>query len=159
MEVRIMMRRTWEPFRELDALRRQIEHAFDEYSGWDAPLFRTAFLPGRSARTYPMLNVSEDKDNVYVEALAPGLDPESIEVSVHQGQLRMAGEKPAITADVKPEAYHRSERGAGRFLRTLTLPAEVNADKVSAQYKNGLLLLSLPKAEQAKPKQIAVSVA
>jgi len=154
-----MIRRTWEPFRELEALRRQIEHAFDEYTGWDTPLLRASFLPGRSSRTYPMLNVSEDKDHVYVEALAPGLDPESIEVSVHQGQLRIAGEKPAITTDVKAEAFHRTERGAGRFLRTMSLPAEVDADKVKAQYKNGLLLLTLPKAEQAKPKQIAVDVA
>jgi len=154
-----MMRRTWDPFRELEALRRQVERAFDDYTAWDVPVFRAAFLPGRSSRTYPMLNLSEDKDNIYVEALAPGLDPESIEVSVHQGQLRMSGEKPAITKEVKPEAFHRSERGAGRFVRTLALPAEVNAENVKAQYKNGLLLLTLPKSEQAKPKQIEVKVA
>lgn len=154
-----MMRRNREPFRELDTLRRQIERAFEDYSTWDSPLFRTAFLPGQSARTYPMLNVTEDKDHIYVEALAPGLDPKSIEVSVQQGQLRIAGEKPAITADVKPEAYHRCERGAGSFIRSLSLPTEVNADRVKAEYRNGLLLLTLPKAEQAKPKQIAVNVA
>ena len=70
----------------------------------------------------------------------------------------IAGEKAAINPDIKPEAYHRSERGAGRFTRVIPLPADVDGDKVTAEYKNGLLLLTLPKRAEAKPKQIEVKV-
>lgn len=152
-----MALRTWNPFHELDALRREVGRVFDDFGGWDSPFSRVSFLPGVSARSYPLLNVAEDKDHIYVEALAPGLEPDSLEVTVKDDQLRMAGEKPGLK-DVKAEAYHRSERGAGRFVRTMALPTAVDADKVSAQYKDGLLLITLPKAEAAKPKQISVSV-
>lgn len=153
-----MALRTWEPFREMEALRREVERAFDDYGTWRRPFSRYSFLPALGARNYPLMNIGEDKDNVYVEGLAPGLNPESLEISVQQGQLRVAGEKSGITPEVKAEAYHRNERGAGRFVRTVKLPTDVNADKVKAQYKNGLLLITLPKAEEAKPKQIKVEV-
>jgi HSP20 family protein len=154
-----MALRTWDPFRELDTLRREVERAFDEHGTWRRPFSRFSFVPALGARSYPLVNVAEDKDSVYVEALAPGLEPDSLEISVQQGQLRIAGEKPSITPEVKADAYHRNERSAGRFVRALTLPADVNADEVKAQYKNGLLLITLPKAEEAKPKQISVEVA
>jgi HSP20 family protein len=142
----------------LEGLRREIERAFDDYGTWRRPFSRFSFLPGLGARTYPLINLGEDTDNVYIEALAPGLDADSVEISVQQGQIRIAGEKPAITPEVKPEAYHRNERNAGRFVRTMELPTTVDADKVQAQYKNGLLLITLPKVEEAKPKQISVEV-
>jgi len=82
----------------------------------------------------------------------------SLDVSIVGGQLRIAGEKPPIKPEIKPEAFHRNERSAGRFVREITLPVEVDAGNVLAEYKNGLLLLTLPKAEEAKPKQIAVKV-
>lgn len=151
---------TWNPWRDVDALRREVERAFETFSGdpgrW--PFSRTAFLPGRAARAYPLVNVGEDADHVYVEALAPGLDPGSLELSVVRDTLRIAGEKQAISADIKPEAYHRNERSAGKFVRTITLPTEVDGDKVNAEYKNGLLRIALSKAEAAKPKQITVKV-
>ena len=117
-----------------------------------------AFLPGRAARLYPMMNLREDKDSLYIEALAPGLDPGSLELTVHGDQLRLQGEKQSISTDIKPEQWHRSERSAGRFARTLTLPAEVESDKVKAEYRNGILYITLPKHERAKPKQISVEV-
>ena len=149
---------TWNPFVELDALRREIDRVFGEFGDGNRPYSRTAFLPGMSARSYPLLNVSEDKDHVYVEALAPGLDPEKLEISVLRDTLRIAGEKSPISGDIKPEAFHRNERSAGKFVRSLTLPTIVNGDKVSAEYKDGLLRITLPKAEEAKPKQISVSI-
>jgi HSP20 family protein len=152
-----MVLATWTGFNGLDSLRQEIERAFDDYDVWRLPFSRTSFLPGVSARNYPMLNMAEDSDAVYVEALAPGLDPKSLEVSVHDGKLRIAGEKPAVQ-DIKAEEYHRNERNAGKFVRTTTLPSAVNADKVSAVYKNGLLLITLPKAEEAKPRQIDVKI-
>ena len=152
----------WNPFAELEAelkaLRRDVEHAFEESGIVDRvrPLFRASFLPGRVK--YPLVNVGEDDENVYVEALTPGAEPESLEVSVLGGKLRIAGERPPITPEIKPEAFHRNERDAGPFTRTVALPAEVESDEVSAEYKNGVLLVTLPKAESAKPKQVVVDV-
>ncbi len=152
------MTNVWNPFRELDMLRRQVERAFDEFGTAKAPFSRTAFLPGWAARSYPMINMGEDADHVYVEALAPGLNPDTLELSVVRDSLRIAGEKPAMCETVEPHAFHRRERATGKFVRTITLPTLVDGEKVSAEYKNGLLLITLPKAEEAKPKKIAVSV-
>ena len=154
--------RTWDPFRELDALRREFDNMFGdslgESEGWRRPYSRTAFLTGMAARMYPLMNIRDDRENLYVEALAPGLDPGSLEITVQGETLRLQGEKQAISADVKPDAWHRSERSAGRFIRTLTLPSEVNGDNVKAEYKCGILKITLPKSERAKPKQIAIDV-
>lgn len=151
---------TWNPWRDVDALRREVERAFEGFSGDPArwPFSKVAFLPGRSARAYPLLNIGEDSEHVYVEALAPGLDAATLEMSVVRDTLRIAGEKQPISVEVTPEAYHRNERSAGKFVRAVTLPTEVDGDRVSAEYKNGLLRIVLPKAEAAKPKQITVNV-
>lgn len=150
----------WDPLREFEALRREVARAFENL-GIDlpaGPFGRPAFLPGMAARSYPLLNMSEDKDHVYVEALAPGLDTETLSISVVRDTLRITGQKQAISEDVKPDAFHRSERSAGSFDRSMSLPVEVKIDKVTAEYRNGVLLITLPKAEAAKPKQIAVKV-
>ena len=106
-----------------------------------------------------MINLLEDKDNLYVEALTPGVDPQSLNVTVMQNRLTVSGEKSGIDADIKPEAFHRNERASGKFVRTFDLPVEVNEGGIQAEYKNGLLSIALPKAEKAKPRQINVRVA
>jgi HSP20 family protein len=152
--------RMYDPFRELDALRREVDRAFSNYTpGREASGAhgRTAFLPGRSARAYPLVNLAEDADNLYVEALAPGINPDTINLTVVRNTLTISGEKQAPPVQ-SAEAFHRNERAAGRFVRNLDLPVEVNADNVQAQYTNGLLNITLPKAEIAKPKKIRVNV-
>jgi len=149
----------WNPWQEIEALRRGIDRAFEQ-GGVPLPSpFRSAFLPGRAAREYPLVNLYDDKDNVYIEALAPGLDPASLNVSVVRNTVTLSGEKPRVPTEVKPEAFHREERAAGKFVRSLELPSEVDADKVTAEYKNGLLLVTLSKAESAKARQIKVQMA
>jgi HSP20 family protein len=86
------------------------------------------------------------------------VDPESINLAVIRNVLTVSGEKRRHPEDIKPEALHRSERAAGKFVRTIELPVEVDADHVKAEYKHGILMMTLPKAETAKPKQISVSV-
>jgi HSP20 family protein len=149
------MATAWNP---MDALRRDIDRAFNNAGFSNEPFFRTAFLPGRAARRYPLINLAEDRDHIYIEALAPGVHPESINLAVMHNVLTISGEKRRHPEDIKPEAFHRSERAAGKFVRTIELPVEVDADHVKAEYKHGLLMMTLPKAEAAKPKQISVSL-
>ncbi len=152
---------TWDAIRDFETLRKEVERAFDLFGdGGRAgrPFSPTAFVPQAGWPTHPLLNLSEDKDNLYVEALAPGLNPDNIEVSVIENTLRIAGEKAPVKDDVKPESYHRNERGAGRFTRTITLPVAIDNEKVAAEYTHGVLRLTLPKHERAKPKQIEVAV-
>ena len=153
----------WNPWQELHRLRHDIDRALEQV-GWrnggrNGHTFPTAFLPGRAARAYPLVNVSEDANALYVTALAPGLDPAALQLTVQDNCLTMTGEKQRVTAEVQPDAFHRSERAAGTFVRTVTLPIAVAHAQVQAAYKHGLLVVTLPKAEQAQPKQIAVSVA
>ncbi len=148
----------WDPFREMEELRREVDRAFESYAGGRRPGFgRAAFLPGYGARQYPLVNLYEDKDNLYVEALAPGVSPEKLDRTVQGTTLTISGEKPGLQS-VKPEQVHRSERSAGRFVRTVELPYQVSDAGVAASYKNGLLLITLPRHEATKPKQIQVRV-
>lgn len=147
----------FDPFTEFDALRRDIDRALDAVRrGSRNPL---GFLPGQNPRSYPLLNMTGDNDALHVEAVAPGLNPETLDVSVERNQLTISGEKTGIPSEVARENVHRSERAAGKFVRTLTLPVEIDESKVSAEYKNGVLRVHLPKAEKAKPRQITVAVA
>jgi HSP20 family protein len=149
----------WNPWQGLDVLRRDIDRAFEDFGFRTEPFSRAAFLPGRAARRYPLVNLHEDQDNVYIEALAPGVDPASLSLSVLRNVLTISGEKRRVPGDIKPEAFHRSERATGKFVRNIELPVEVDENKVKADYENGLLMVTLPKAEQAKPRQISVQVA
>ena len=106
----------------------------------------------------PALDVYEDKDNLTVKAELPGMKREEIEVSLHDGALTISGERKSETKDGNAEVY-RSERFVGRFQRTVTLPSPVASDKVKASYKDGILTVTLPKAEEAKPRKIQVNVA
>ena len=146
------------PWQTLESLRRELDRVFDETGTRNEPFFRTAFLPGRAARRYPLTNLYEDKDTLYLEALAPGVDPATLDLKVVDNTLSIVGEKRRVAGDVKPEAFHRSERATGKFVRHLQLPVEVDENKIRADYKDGLLIVTLPKAEKAKPKQIAVQV-
>ena len=104
----------------------------------------------------PAVDLYEDKDNVVVKAELPGMKKEEIDVSLHEGALTISGERK-IEREEKGETY-RSERFFGRFQRSVMLPSAVDESKVSASYKDGILTITLPKSEEAKPKQIEVSV-
>jgi HSP20 family protein len=149
---------TWDPFDGIELLRREIDQAFERAGPQLPPVFRTAFLPGRAAREYPLINLYDNKEAVYLEALAPGADPASLNISVSGDTLTLSGEKRRSAGDVKPEAFHREERAAGKFVRNIQVPVEIDDGKVKAEYKNGLLLVTLTKAEKAKPRQVSVQV-
>jgi len=146
----------WDPFLELERLRREFDRAAGHIG--IAPNPRIAFLPGRGARQYPLVNVHDDGESFHGEALAPGVDPAQLEITVVNNTLTIAGEKPGV-ADVAPDRLHRVERAAGRFHRSVELPADVDADRVEAQYRNGLLELTLPRAAAARPRRVTVQSA
>lgn len=148
----------WNLVSDMDSLRQQIDRAFEDFGLARMPSRRVAFLPGREPRRYPLINLLEDKDHIYIEALTPGVDPASLNITVLQNRLTLSGEKGGV-GEVKAEAFHRNERASGRFVRGIDLPVQVDENKIAAEYKNGLLVITLPKAEEAKPKQISVTVA
>ncbi|HEY1662072.1 MAG TPA: Hsp20/alpha crystallin family protein [Verrucomicrobiae bacterium] len=138
---------TWPTLGRLTDLRDEIDRLFE------APVARTAEFLGWT----PAFDVYEEKDNFIVKAELPGMKKEEINVSLHDGSLLISGERQAETRNEGTEVY-RAERHFGKFQRAITLPATVAADKVKAQYKDGILTVTLPKSEEAKPKQIEVNV-
>ena len=136
-------------FDRFAVLRGELDRLFDSSFG---PAFRT---PGSFSRWNPALDVYQDKDQFTVVAELPGLKKEDIELSLHDGVLTISGERKQ---EKKGEEGYRNERFFGRFQRSVTLPSSVDGNKVKATYQDGILKVVLPKAEEAKPKQIEVSV-
>jgi len=141
----------WPGFGRLTNLRDEIDRLFE------APLSELARTSQLLSGWTPALDVFEDKDNIYVRAELPGMRKEEIEVSLHNGGLSISGERKSEEKYKDAEVY-RGERFFGRFQRSVTLPTPVAADKVKAQYKDGILTVTLPKTEEAKPKHIDVNV-
>ena len=138
---------TWPTLGRLTDLRDEIDRFFE------SPIARTSEYLGWA----PAFDVYEEKDNFVVKAELPGMKKEDINVSLHDGDLIISGERKSETKSEGTEIY-RAERFFGKFQRSVSLPASVAAAKVSAEYKDGVLTVTLPKAEEAKPKQIEVNV-
>jgi HSP20 family protein len=132
-------------------LRDEIDRLFE------SPLTELARTSNLLSGWNPALDLYEDKDNLYVKVELPGMKREDIDVSLHEGSLSISGERKSEQKHEDAEVY-RAERFFGRFQRTVTLPTPVAADKVKAQYKDGILNITLPKTEEAKPKHIDVNV-
>ncbi len=104
----------------------------------------------------PALDLYQNADNVIAVVELPGMRKEDIGISLHDGTLTIAGERQATAGE--GENAERTERFTGKFRRSVTLPTRVDSGKVAAAYKDGILTVTLPKAEEAKPKKIAVSI-
>ena len=148
--------RTRDLFTEMEQLQQEIDSLFNGYH--KGRLFGHAFEPGLGLRHYPKINLRDDADNVYVEALLPGVDPDTLEMNILGNTLTLSGERPTSDSEVDRRTWHRRERGTGAFMRTIELPVEIEADQVTAKCCNGLLRVVLPKAATAKPKKISVQV-
>lgn len=110
-----------------------------------------------SNRTWmPPVDIQETEDAYRLVAELPGLTKDDINITLENNILRLTGERK-FQKDVNKESYHRVERTYGSFARAFTLPSLVSADKVEAAFENGLLTLTIPKAEQAKPRKISIS--
>lgn len=142
----------WEPLRDLVSLREAMDRLFEEsfVRPWSGQL-----MPTDGATL--AVDMYETDDDVIVETALPGIDPDDVEVSVSRDVLTIRGETKA-EEDVEEEDYIYRERRYGAYARSLTLPVAVEADQAEAEYENGMLTLSLPKVEEAKPKAIQVKV-
>ncbi len=144
----------WDPFREMVSVRNQMDQLVGDFlrepSGWqgnqEGGLRRLA------------LDVYEDDNGYSVTASMPGIDPEELDISFSENRLTIQGETQAQEVDESAK-WHVRERQIGRYMRSITLPAAVNADNIGAAYEDGVLTLTLPKAEEVKPRRIAVQVA
>src|SRR5882672_6487393 len=141
----------WPGFGRLSSLRDEIDRLFE--APWNALGQTSQLLSGWT----PAFDIFEDKDNLVVKAELPGMKKDDIQISLHDGSLSISGERKSESKNEDAEVY-RSERFFGRFRRTVGLPTPVNPDTVKALYKDGILTVTLPKTEEAKPKQIDVSV-
>ncbi len=139
----------WSPLDRLASFRDEINRLFD------------AGVPARDSGLFsgwtPALDLYDEKDRFLVSVELPGLAKDAISISLQDGMLTLSGERKHEREGKEGETF-RSERYFGKFQRSVTLPAAVDASKVKATYKDGVLLVDLPKAEEAKPKQIQVSV-
>jgi HSP20 family protein len=131
---------------EFNRLRQEVNQLFNLFSPGAAPFF---------SRVYPAINLTEEGNHLYVRAELPGVDPESLDISVIEGKLIIRGERKIEEEDQKT-SYHRREREAGFFRRTIAIPMKVDSGKVSANMKNGVLTITLPKSEEAMPRKITV---
>jgi HSP20 family protein len=136
-----------DPFQELDRLQRQMDSLFQNVAGRER-------YP-RRVGVYPLVNISEDQDHIYVRAELPGVNPEDLEITIKEQHLVVRGQRK-IPPEEKDVNYHRRERESGFFRRVLRLPAQVDPNKVEAACKDGVLTITLAKPEEVKPRTISV---
>jgi HSP20 family protein len=139
-------RRSMSPWREMDRLRRDMNRLYTDWSTTARP----TVAPG-----YPAVNVWTDTDSAVVTAEIPGVSLEDIEISVEDDTLTLRGDRQR-EALAEEATYHRRERRFGSFLRTFRLTLRVDSEKVDATLRNGVLSISLPRAEEDKPRKIAI---
>ncbi len=140
------------PFWPMRRLQSEIDRLFeDPFAGWLTP------NDPLSEAWLPAVDVYEDKNNVFVQVEIPGMKKEEFEVCMSGNNLIIAGERKAETEE-KSAGMYRAERYFGRFHRSLPLPATVDGNRIDAHYKDGILTVTCPKTEEAKPKPIEVKV-
>jgi HSP20 family protein len=138
----------WDPFREMASLREEMDRVFDSLYG--------RYPRERAEISWaPPLDIEETENEITVRAEIPGMKKEDIKISLTGDTLIISGER-RHEAEQKGKTYHRIERAYGRFMRTLVLPNDVQADKVKAAYGDGILELTMPKSEKAKVREISI---
>lgn len=143
----------WRPFEDLMSIQDELGRFFDEFFGERLPV-RTG---KESPAWIPRVDISEKDDEIVVRADIPGMSKDDIKITLADNVLTISGEKK-LERDEKKENFHRVERIFGSFQRSFYIPTNVDASKIAAAYKNGVLEVKLPKKEEAKPKEIPVKV-
>ncbi len=145
----------FDPFRQFDRLQDELDRLFD---------LTRAISPIRGVvrGTFPAVNVGETAEEVKVYVFAPGVDPQKVELTIEGNLLSISGERDAPSqlgvSEVKPERFYRQERFSGRFQRIISLPESIDPGKVEARYTDGIIVITIGKKEEIKPRQIPVEV-
>jgi HSP20 family protein len=130
-------------FSEMERLRREMNSLFSNYGS------------ASGASTYPLMNVYDDKDTILVTAELPGLTKEQVNITFSDGVLTVSGRQQPLIK-IKGMTVVRKERSEGDFEKTLRVPTKIKQDAIKASFKNGILAVTMPKAEEVKPKTIAI---
>jgi HSP20 family protein len=138
----------WNPFREVSTLQQDMNKLLEGFTSRLTPTEINAVWS-------PVVDIYEDTGNYVLKAELPGLTKDDIELSLENRTLTLRGERK-MEKDVKEDEYHVIERSYGRFVRTFTLPTFIEQEKISANFKEGILEVVLPKAEEVKPKLIPI---
>jgi HSP20 family protein len=138
----------WDPFRSMLSMKRDLDRMFGEYDD-----------EGETAASLwrPAVDIFETKDNLVLRAELPGMKKEEVQISVENNVLTLKGERK-FDKEIKRENYHRVERVYGNFCRSFTLPTSIDKNKIEATFRDGVLEVTMPRAEEAKPKQIDIKV-
>ena len=143
----------WDPFRDLVALQDRMNRLFDE----SVRNVRTGDEALSSATWSPAVDIYETDSEVVLKAELPEVNQKDIDIQVENNTLTLRGERK-LDKETKQENFHRIERAYGIFSRSFTLPSTVDQERIKADYRDGILRISLPKREESKPKQIKVAV-
>ena len=135
-------------FEQLENMRRQMDRLFGDESGGQGRLLQ--------AGVFPLINLTEDVDKFYLRAELAGVKSDDIEIQATAKSVSIAGERK-IEPEDKGMQYHRREREAGKFSRIITMPVEIDPDRIEAKLQEGILTVLIPKAEAVKPRQITIS--
>jgi HSP20 family protein len=142
----------WEPFEGLNRIQSRINDLFDDTFG------RTRVNHASGAGAWlPPVDILESKDSYLIRAELPGMKKEDFNLELKDGTLSLSGERK-FEEPADGVEYHRVERAAGKFVRSFNLPQTIKSDGIKATYRDGILEIHVPKADEAKPKQIAISV-
>jgi HSP20 family protein len=144
-----MLMRSWQPFTEIETIRQQLDKAFDQLA---------TTRDNSEAAWMPAVEFVDAGDNFVLKAQLPGIDPKDIDVQVTREAISISGERRYENTD-KKSGYVRSEFRYGKFHRVLTLPAPIQNDSVQAEYKDGILMLTLPKVAEARNKVVKINLA
>ncbi len=136
----------YSPFKEIEMLEREINKMFNDF-----------FRGVETSYEYPLIDMIDSKDEILIYAELPGISKDDIKVKIHDGILTISGERKELEVPEKANCLIR-EREFGKFMRSIRLPHTVDVEKVSAEYKDGILKIRLPKKEEFKPKEIQISV-
>jgi HSP20 family protein len=139
----------WDPFRDLMSIQNELNRLFGRTYGGEAG------APAATGSWVPPLDVYETKEDFIVTMDLPGIEPDSVDVTVEDSTLTVSGSRE-LSSETREENYLRVERRYGQFSRSLSLPASADANKIDAHFDKGVLTISVPKAEEAKPKKITI---
>lgn len=141
----------WNPLNETRALQNRIHRLFD-HDVFPSSWFDDELTMGNWK---PAVDIYDNDDNIVIKAELPGVESKDVEVEVKDRVLTLKGER-CHEKEVKEENYHRKEMAFGKFQRSFTLPGDIDADKIKADFKDGILKIDIPKPEENKPKKISV---